>query len=818
MAKTKNEAKIKFTAETHEFNEAIKQSDSQMAELRAEMKLNEAQMDNAGKSAEGLERKHELLQKQLHAAGEKTEALANKLKSTERYFGSNSDEASRLRTQLSNAKTAQTKLEGAVSDCADELRNFGKKMDDAGDASKDASGGFTVAKDALGDFISDSVQAGIDKVGEFVNYLADLPKETREARQGMAIVDTAFAEAGLSAEQGKQTVRELYSVLGDNDRAIEASSLIAKMSSDQDDLNGWVRIATGIFGTYGESLPIESLAESTNETIKSGKVTGSLADALNWSSEAAEMFSQYMSDDVTTAEDAFNVALSKCTSEEERQSLITKTLTALYGEAAGKYKETASSVIEANEATYDLAQTENELGAAIEPVTTSWDGLKNQLLSATLPAVEKISGALTKCLNWLGEHPAVLKAAAAAFAVLSVGLGVVAVAWGIYTVAQLAANAAMLPWLGIALLIIVIIAAVVAAGVLLYQNWDVIKAKCIEVWETVKTKVSTVVENVKTAISNAWTAIKDTTTTIFNAIKTAVSTVWNGIKTTVSTVVNGIKTAVSTAWNWIKTSTTNIWNGIKNAISSVVNGVKTTVSNVWNGVKNATSTAFNAVKRTASNAWNNVKTTVSNVVTNAKTSITGAWDNIKSKTTSVFNSIKSTATRVWNNIKSAITSPIEKAKEKVRGVIDSIKGFFNFDFSWPKIPMPHFGITPEGWKIGDLLNGTIPKLGIEWYASGGILTRPTAFGVNGNNLMVGGEAGPEAILPINRLEGYIANAVEKHMNVVNLEALATSIEELASRPISLNINGREFAIATAGAGDSVNGMRTTFKSRGLALE
>ena len=98
------------------------------------------------------------------------------------------------------------------------------------------------------------------------------------------------------------------------------------------------------------------------------------------------------------------------------------------------------------------------------------------------------------------------------------------------------------------------------------------------------------------------------------------------------------------------------------------------------------------------------------------------------------------------------------------------------------------------------------------------MTRPTMFGMNGNNAMIGGENGPEAILPIDRLEGYIANAMERHMNIVNLEALAASIEDIASRPISLNINGREFALATAGDGDSVNGLRTTFKNRGLVLD
>ena len=784
----KNEAKIKFTAETGEFNSAIKKSNNEMSELRAEMKLNETQMAGTGKTIDGLEKKHKLLQAQLDAAGDKTNALSEKLKSAEKYFGANSDEASKLRTQLTNARTAQEKLEQSVKACADELEDYKQSMsdagneakqaatqtekmtdkldrqerelkdlkdayaetviqygrnsreakdlakqigklskevkdnqtkmgkaekaaekldrsfDNAGDAARKASEGFTVAKGAISNMLSDAISTGIDKVGQFIDYIGGLPEETRESRRNMAVLETAFDEAGLSAEQGKNTVRELYGVLGDNDRAIEASTLIAKMSKNQEDLNSWTKISTGIFGTYGESLPVESLAEAANETAKTGTVTGTLADSLNWSSEAASMFSQYMSKDVTTAEDAFNVALSKCTTEQERQTLITETLTALYGDAAGKYRDSAGGMIEAEQAAYDLAQTESEIAEKVEPVTTAWDGLKNQLLTAALPAIEKVAGALQDGMKWLQEHPAVLNAVAVAFGILAAGLGILAGVWVVYTVAQLAANTAMLPVVGIAVAIIAVIALLVAAGVWLYQNWDTIKAKCSEVWNNVKQKFA----------------------------------------------------------------------DAKNAIVGKYNEIKQKTSETWENIKTATSTKI---------------------------------ENMKKKVSTVF-----------ENIRKTISDKIEKAKTKVKNVIDKIKGFFDFQFSWPSIPMPHFSISPSGWKVGDLLKGSIPKLGIEFYAKGGIMTKPTLFGMNGSNAMIGGEAGPEAILPISKLEEYISNALDKKLGALNLQTLADAIEDLASRPIELNVSGRRIAVATASDTDSVNGLRTTFRSRGLALE
>ena len=112
----------------------------------------------------------------------------------------------------------------------------------------------------------------------------------------------------------------------------------------------------------------------------------------------------------------------------------------------------------------------------------------------------------------------------------------------------------------------------------------------------------------------------------------------------------------------------------------------------------------------------------------------------------------------------------------------------------------------------------MPDLSIEWYAKGGILTKPTIFGMNGNTLMGGGEAGHEAILPIDRLQGYVSQAIEKSMPAINLGELAGSIEDLANRPIVIKVNGKEFARATAGDTDSVNGQRTLFRKRGLALE
>lgn len=121
----------------------------------------------------------------------------------------------------------------------------------------------------------------------------------------------------------------------------------------------------------------------------------------------------------------------------------------------------------------------------------------------------------------------------------------------------------------------------------------------------------------------------------------------------------------------------------------------------------------------------------------------------------LWDTVTSAASSAWDTVSTTITTKIDEAKEAVGNAIEKIKGFFDFEFKWPNIPLPHFSVSPPGWKIGDLLKGSIPSLDIQWYAKGGIMTKPTLFG--------GGEAGPEAVLPIERLQGFVDKAVQKAM-------------------------------------------------------
>lgn len=920
MAKSKNEAKIKFTAETGEFNEQIKKSNNSLSELKAELKLNEAQMKATGTTVEGLEKKHQILSEQLSASEKKTEALSQKVDKAAEIYGENSDEVQKLKVQLLNAQTAEEKVRQAVEACSNELEQqksaanqaesateqltstinrqqselnqlkkeysdavlqygetsdeakalersisdlsselkqsktalanaadkadeLDKSLDNVDDAADNAGDGFTVLKGTVADLASNAIQGAIGKLGEFIGYLGELPEATRELRQDMSTLTTSFDEMGFSTETAKNTWRDLYAVFGEDDRAVETANNISKMAKNQQDLDKWVTITTGAWGTYQDSLPVEALAESANETVKTGQVTGNLADALNWSSEAATMFSKYMSEDVTTAEDAFNVALSKCTTEQERQALITDTLTTLYGGAAETYRDTAGAQMEAKEATADNIVAEAELAESIEPVTTAFTGLKTELLTAFQPAIEKVSAVMTDALEWAREHPVAMKAIGAAVGVLAIGLGGLIAVVTAYTIAQWAMNSAILanPMTWVIMGVVAAIAAVAAIIVVVIEYWDEIVAGVQRCWESVKAVFSQwgtwikakVIDPIVNFFKGLWESIKNVWDTICNVVQVAVMFIGSILKAAFDIITlpfrfiwENCKEYVFAAWEWIKKAISTAINAVKGVISKVMNAIKTVFTTVWNAIKNVITTVWNAIsgfitpiinkiKSVITTAWNNVRDSITNVVNAIKTKVSSVFNSVKSSVSSVFNGIKSTATSVWNGIKNAIVKPIEAARDKIKGIIDKIKGFFsNLKLQFPKIKMPHFSIKGRF----SLDPPSVPKLAIDWYKEGGILTKPTIFGVNGNRLMAGGEAGAEAVLPIDKLEGYISGAIEKTMNVVNMGVLASAIENLASRPNKIYINGREVALATASDGDSVNGIRTVLRGRGLAVE
>lgn len=301
--------------------------------------------------------------------------------------------------------------------------------------------------------------------------------------------------------------------------------------------------------------------------------------------------------------------------------------------------------------------------------------------------------------------------------------------------------------------------------------WTGISNFFTNLWEGIKNTVRTAIMFIASILEAAFDIITLPFRFIWENCKGIVIAVWDAIKEKITTVINAVSSVISTVMNAIKTVFTTVWNAIKSVVTTVVNAIKTVVT-----------TVFNAIKNTATTVWNAIKTAVTTPVNAIKNTVSTVFNSVKSTVSSVFNSIKSTATSVWNGIKSAIITPIEAAKNKVKSVVDAIKGFFSgMKLSLPKIKLPHFKVTG---KLS-IAPPSVPHLSIDWYKEGGIMTRPTAFGMNGSSLMMGGEAGAEAILPLSGFYKQLEAMIDSRLNMTAMEKYLAIIADNSSKGIYL---------------------------------
>ena len=233
-----------------------------------------------------------------------------------------------------------------------------------------------VAKTALKGTVAAIGGVATAATGAVTGLLA-LESATEEYRVAQGKLNTAFEAAGYGPETASKAYGDFYKILGDTDTATEASQLLAKLAENEEDVSTWTDIAAGVFGTFGDSLPIEGLIESANETAKVGQVTGVLADALNWAG---------------ISEDEFNEKLAECTSESERNQLIMDTLSRTYDQASEAFYRNNEALIQARENQILLDDTLSQLGETVSKV-------KNNLLSEFLPSIASVVTAFNDLVN-----------------------------------------------------------------------------------------------------------------------------------------------------------------------------------------------------------------------------------------------------------------------------------------------------------------------------------------------------------------------------------------------------------------------------------
>ena len=270
---------------------------------------------------------------------------------------------------INTVLTLKDEMSGGLVAAAKAAKKSGKNIDDSMmQATRKVVAFRNKSVTALGDFAKKSVKAvGAAVAGVTAAFVA-LDGATEEYRVAQGKLNAGFQTARFSADVARKSYRNFYAILGDTDTATEASQLLANMVKSEQGVAKWVRIAAGVHGTFGDSLPIEGLVESSNETARTGQITGVFADAINWATKEGEHFGVALKANTeankdwnkavaaaTSAEDYFNLALQDCSSEAERQQLITDTLSKTYDKAADSYYANNQQVINSrrNHATLD---------------------------------------------------------------------------------------------------------------------------------------------------------------------------------------------------------------------------------------------------------------------------------------------------------------------------------------------------------------------------------------------------------------------------------------------------------------------------------
>ena len=291
-----------------------------------------------------------------------------------------------------------------------------------------------------------------------------------------------------------------------------------------------------------------------------------------------------------------------------------------------------------------------------------------------------------------------------------------------------------------------------------------------------------------TLLNSIWEGIKNFTSTIWDGIKTVISSAIDIIKNVIKLFTSILKGDWSAAWDAIKNIVKSVWDGIKSIISTVANVIKGVISTVWNGIKSVTSSAWNGIKSAISSAWNSIKSAVSSAINGVKSTISSVWEGIKSTTTTV-----------WNAIKKAIKTPIEEAWEIVSGVIDKLKSAFDFEWSLPKLSLPHIsvsgGVAPYG--IGG--KGSLPKFDIQWYKkaydNAMILSSPTIFGYSDGKFLGGGDGNGNEIVAG---ESYLMNLIGSVVAAQNGQ-----IAELLAALLEATVDGNGEMVRALKAGQVI---------------
>lgn len=712
-----------------------------------------------------------------------------------------------------------TKAMDAYAETENAVTKVNAYFGETGQAAEDSA---NVIKSVYSDGVGESMDSVADAVLMVKKNLGDLSETdlTNLTQQAITLdelygidmnetlrgVNSLMQQYGLTAQEamdyivvGTQNGLDKTNELGDN-----LSEYAGKFSQAGYSASEYFQLLDN--GLKNGAYNLDKVNDAINE-VTTRLVDGTIGESIgSFSTKTQELFTSWQNGGATQKQviDSIVADIGNCTNQQEALNLAAlafgtmaedgnlKFITSLtsVGSTYDSVKGSAQGMFDAT--TTPMQQMESntrKLQQALVPLGEKLAELANAILPPLVSVITTIGGWFERLPGPVQNFVIILGALLAAFTALTPVIAAISVAMG-------ALNISMLPIIAV----IAAVAAAIAGIIAIIQNWGAITQWFGELWNTICTGIGAMVDSLKAWFSNLWTHLQSVWEGICNVVQTAVmllgsiiqgaidiitlpfQMIWENCKGIVSSVWEGIKSVVSSAIHAVSSTISSVMGAIKNVISTVWNAISSKVSSVLNAIKTTVSTIFNAVKSVASSVWNGIKFVISSVVDGIKSKVSSVFNGVKSTVTSIFNGIKSTAASVWNGIKDAIIKPVEAAKNAVKGIIDKITGFFSgMKLELPKIKLPHFKISG---KLS-LSPPSVPHLSIDWYKEGGILTKPTVFGMNGSSLMAGGEAGKEAVLPLKGFYDQLEHILSSRMNTGKMEQYLAVIANNSSKGIYL---------------------------------